>query len=284
MRKEIIARYPEGRQVSAVIPLLDLAQRQVGAETNTQGWLPIPVMEFVARELDKLVHPHPRGRDLLHDVQPGAGRPLPRPGVRDDAMHAAGFRRRVHGLRQARAEEGKNDRGRAFHFDRGRVPRRLRQRADGADQRRQLRGSDRGEHGRDPRRACRRPDAEARARRSTARRAARSAARRRSRKWPSAITITVRCGRRRRPARRASARAGRGRRRGDNTYCSNGSLPAGVEGRVHERRLKIIVAIVIVIAWKILKGLIGLLVGVAVAGLVVYGAYKLIDGGQKRLK
>ena len=27
--------------------MLDLAQRQVGAETNTQGWLPIPVMEFV---------------------------------------------------------------------------------------------------------------------------------------------------------------------------------------------------------------------------------------------
>ncbi|HEX4799968.1 MAG TPA: NAD(P)H-dependent oxidoreductase subunit E [Sphingomicrobium sp.] len=50
--KEIIARYPEGRQMSASIPLLDLAQRQVGAETNTQGWLPIPVMEFVARELE----------------------------------------------------------------------------------------------------------------------------------------------------------------------------------------------------------------------------------------
>src|SRR5437660_1282221 len=50
--KEFIACYPEGRQVSAVIPLLDLAQRQVGAETSTQGWLPIPVMEFVARELD----------------------------------------------------------------------------------------------------------------------------------------------------------------------------------------------------------------------------------------
>jgi len=49
--KEIIARYPEGRQASAVIPLLDLAQRQVGAETNTQGWLPIPVQEFVGREL-----------------------------------------------------------------------------------------------------------------------------------------------------------------------------------------------------------------------------------------
>jgi NADH-quinone oxidoreductase subunit E len=50
--KEIIARYPPGRQMSASIPLLDLAQRQIGAETNTQGWLPIPVMEFVARELD----------------------------------------------------------------------------------------------------------------------------------------------------------------------------------------------------------------------------------------
>jgi len=50
--KEIIARYPAGRQLSASIPLLDLAQRQVGAETETQGWLPIPVMEFVANELD----------------------------------------------------------------------------------------------------------------------------------------------------------------------------------------------------------------------------------------
>ncbi|WP_126174933.1 NADH-quinone oxidoreductase subunit NuoE [Tsuneonella rigui] len=50
--KKIVARYPEGRQRSAVMPLLFLAQYQVGAETNTQGWLPIPVIEFVARELD----------------------------------------------------------------------------------------------------------------------------------------------------------------------------------------------------------------------------------------
>ena len=47
----ILARYPAGRQRSAVMPLLDLAQRQVGAETNTQGWCPIPVIEFVAAEL-----------------------------------------------------------------------------------------------------------------------------------------------------------------------------------------------------------------------------------------
>ena len=44
--KEILARYPEGRQRSAVMPLLDLAQRQVGAETNTQGWLPIPAISM----------------------------------------------------------------------------------------------------------------------------------------------------------------------------------------------------------------------------------------------
>ena len=49
---EIIGRYPAGRQMSASIPLLDLAQRQVGAETSTQGWLPLPVMEFVGRQID----------------------------------------------------------------------------------------------------------------------------------------------------------------------------------------------------------------------------------------
>lgn len=42
----IIARYPEGRQQSAVIPLLDLAQRQAG------GWLPTDVLEYVASYLE----------------------------------------------------------------------------------------------------------------------------------------------------------------------------------------------------------------------------------------
>ena len=46
--KAIVGRYPPGRQHSAIIPLLDLAQRQVGADTDTQGWLPIPVIEYVA--------------------------------------------------------------------------------------------------------------------------------------------------------------------------------------------------------------------------------------------
>jgi len=50
--EKIIARYPAGRQRSAIMPLLDLAQRQVGAETQTQGWLPVPVIEYVAAQLD----------------------------------------------------------------------------------------------------------------------------------------------------------------------------------------------------------------------------------------
>ncbi|MEJ6008950.1 NAD(P)H-dependent oxidoreductase subunit E [Novosphingobium aquae] len=50
--KAAVARYPAGRQRSAVMALLDYAQRQVGEETNTQGWLPIPVMEYVAKYLE----------------------------------------------------------------------------------------------------------------------------------------------------------------------------------------------------------------------------------------
>jgi hypothetical protein len=43
--------------------------------------------------------------------------------------------------------------------------------------------------------------------------------------------------------------------------------------------LKIVLAIVIVVvAWKILKGIIGLAIGIALAGLVVYGGMKLLEG------
>ena len=50
--QKALARYPEGRKKSAVMPLLDLAQRQVGEETDTRGWLPLPVIEYVANYLD----------------------------------------------------------------------------------------------------------------------------------------------------------------------------------------------------------------------------------------
>ena len=43
--KELIANYPPGRQASAVIGILDLAQRQ-------QGWLPRVAMDEVAKLLD----------------------------------------------------------------------------------------------------------------------------------------------------------------------------------------------------------------------------------------
>jgi hypothetical protein len=43
--------------------------------------------------------------------------------------------------------------------------------------------------------------------------------------------------------------------------------------------LKIVLAIIIVVvAWKILKGLIGLAIGIALAGLIVYGGMKLLEG------
>lgn len=47
--KQIIARYPEGKQKSALLPVLHLAQENFG------GWLDVPVMDYVASLLD--LHP-----------------------------------------------------------------------------------------------------------------------------------------------------------------------------------------------------------------------------------
>ena len=46
----IIALYPEGRQASAAMPLLWLAQGQMSDATGS-AWLPVPVIEFVATQL-----------------------------------------------------------------------------------------------------------------------------------------------------------------------------------------------------------------------------------------
>lgn len=43
--KEVIARYPEGKQKSALIPVLHMAQDDFG------GWLDVPVMDYVAELL-----------------------------------------------------------------------------------------------------------------------------------------------------------------------------------------------------------------------------------------
>lgn len=50
--KVVIARYPEGRQQSAVMRLLDMAQRQVAQQYGGGAWLPVPVIEYVADYLD----------------------------------------------------------------------------------------------------------------------------------------------------------------------------------------------------------------------------------------
>ena len=47
----IIGRYPPGRQASAIMPLFWLAQRQMGEQTG-HAWLPGPVIEYVAKQLD----------------------------------------------------------------------------------------------------------------------------------------------------------------------------------------------------------------------------------------
>ena len=70
--KAVMARYPAGRQASAVIACLDLAQRQCG------GWLPRAAMDHVAGLLDMapirvyevatfytMFHLKPRGKYLL---------------------------------------------------------------------------------------------------------------------------------------------------------------------------------------------------------------------------
>jgi NADH-quinone oxidoreductase subunit E len=46
----VLARYPEGKQASAVLPLLDLAQRQLGRQTGS-AWVPRAAMDVVADRL-----------------------------------------------------------------------------------------------------------------------------------------------------------------------------------------------------------------------------------------
>ena len=69
---EHLAKYPEGQKASAVMPLLDIAQRQCG------GWLPREAMDHIAELLDmapirvyevvsfyEMYHDKPRGKHEL---------------------------------------------------------------------------------------------------------------------------------------------------------------------------------------------------------------------------
>ncbi len=46
-----IAKYPAGKQASAVMPLLDIAQRQIGRTTGS-AWIPRVAMDEIGRVLD----------------------------------------------------------------------------------------------------------------------------------------------------------------------------------------------------------------------------------------
>ena len=81
--KDQIAKYPEGRQASAVIPLLWRAQEQAG------GWLPQKAIEHVA---DLLGMAQIRALEVatfytMFNLEP-VGK-IPRPALRHHAVHAA---------------------------------------------------------------------------------------------------------------------------------------------------------------------------------------------------
>ena len=80
-----IGKYPKGREQSAVIPLLMIAQEQ-------EGWVTKAAIEHVADMLRHALHPGARGRDLLHAVPAEAGRhaaPMSRCAARRPACCAA---------------------------------------------------------------------------------------------------------------------------------------------------------------------------------------------------
>ena len=48
---------------------------------------------------------------------------------------------------------------------------------------------------------------------------------------------------------------------------------------------KIVIAILLIIlAWKILKGILSIAITVAAVGLLIWGGMKLLDSGQRRIK
>jgi NADH-quinone oxidoreductase subunit E len=124
--KQQIAKYPAGRQQSAIIPLLWRAQEQNG------GWLPEAAIRVVPRCSAWRISAA-RSRDLYTMFLLSRAEESPRSGLRHHALRAARrgaildvCKKRIH---HDPATLG----GRRLLMGRGRVPRRLRQRADGAD-------------------------------------------------------------------------------------------------------------------------------------------------------
>jgi hypothetical protein len=140
-----------------VLPLLDIAQRQMKRQTGS-AWVPRVAMDAVAKRLAMppirvyevatfylMFNTAPIGK---YHLQLCTTTPCWLRGS-DDVVAAC---REVTGIKGWR----RNQRGRDVHHDRGRMPRRLRERADPAGQRRFLRGHGRGCTERCSRRCARR--------------------------------------------------------------------------------------------------------------------------------
>src|SRR6185437_9432598 len=133
LHRQISARTPGQRGAVAALSRARPA-RQLGAARRDGPY---------RRPAEHAAHPCLRGRELLHDVQPEAGRPLFPADLHDDAVLAprVGCDRRDL-QEKARHRHRRDHAGQEIHPVRGRVPRRLRQRADhSGEQRRFLRGS-----------------------------------------------------------------------------------------------------------------------------------------------
>ena len=147
-------KYPEGRQASAVISLLWLAQKQ------NDYWLPKPAIETVA---ERLGMPYIRVLEIatfytMFNLAPVGKFYIQMCGTTPCLLAGSDAIKNILARAHRRARRG--DGGRPVLLGRGRVPRRLLQCADGADQRRLLRGSDAGEFRETARRSRRRPPRE----------------------------------------------------------------------------------------------------------------------------
>ena len=60
--KTIVSKYPEGKQQSAVMALLYIAQRQ------NNNWIPLAAMKYIAKLLDMPLHKSLRSSHFLHNV------------------------------------------------------------------------------------------------------------------------------------------------------------------------------------------------------------------------
>ena len=121
--REILARYPAGRERSALLPLLHLVQTEEGYVTPARRRL-------LRRGPGHQQGPGRRGRDLLHDVQAPADRRIPGQRLHQHAVQRAG---RPGGLRRPvrapRRRPRRDHRRRQDHAGARRVPGGLRLRA-----------------------------------------------------------------------------------------------------------------------------------------------------------